>query len=323
MCFCKKLSCECCLLRFINKNVMRISTLFSALIFLIITLCVRTFGIGVDHNFKTQVTNADGTNINSIAVQPDGKFLVGGKFGYINGEQRPYFARLNADGTLDESFNPTLTIFSINCFFIQPDGKILVGGTLSATYNGVTRGGVIRISPDGSLDTTFFNGTGTGNVKTIALQPDGKVVVGGTFDSAAGEPRNRLARFNPDGSLDMSFDPNPRGDGINSVQALADGKVLVGGDFYNINGQPIGGFVRLNQNGSIDQTFQTFGVSQVNVIKLLPDGKFLIGGRFTAVNNILRRTVARLNPDGSLDESFTLGENLIWRKFNFRKSLFF
>jgi uncharacterized delta-60 repeat protein len=291
---------------------MRISTLFSTLVFLIITSCVRTFGIGVDHNFKTQITNADGTYINAIAVQPDGKFLVGGKFGYINGELRPGIARLNADGTLDASFNSQINASTVNCFLIQPDGKILVGGFVSATYNSTTRGGTLRLNPDGSLDTTFFNGTGSWEVKAIAVQPDGKVIVGGTFSSANDVTRRRIARYNADGSLDMSFDPNPLGDGINSVQALPDGKILVGGDFDSIAGQQRRGFVRLNSDGSLDQSFLAFGIDQVNVIKLQPDNKILIGGRITAVNNILRRTVARLNPDGSLDESFTFGGNAVF-----------
>jgi uncharacterized delta-60 repeat protein len=179
-------------------------------------------------------TNFLGTNVSvsSIAVQSDGKLLVVGAF------SPGKIIRLNADGRVDSSFNPgTGPDSGISSVALQPDGKVLIGGYFSAV-NGTIRNGIARLNANGSLDGSFDPGTGVGGfVYSIALQPDGKVLIGGDFTSVNGTNRTNIARLNANGSLDTSFNPGTGADG--SVRAIAlqsDGNVLIGGDFLTVNG---------------------------------------------------------------------------------------
>lgn len=138
-----------------------------------------------------------GTNgcVNTSAVQSDGKILIGGHFTSFNGTPRNRIARLNADGTLDPTFNSsTGANGEIYIITLQGDGKIIIGGVFSS-YNGVSRNHLARLNADGTLDTTFNPGTGSnGEVLTTALQNDGKIIIGGDFNSYDGAGRNMVAR---------------------------------------------------------------------------------------------------------------------------------
>ena len=108
------------------------------------------------------------------------------------GQPRNRIARLHADGTLDESFNPdaSSTVYSLA---VLPDGKIVASG-LFYTLGGVSGNRVARLNADGTADTSF----NPGNVNVayaLAVQPDGKVVIGGSFTDVDGQTRNRLARL--------------------------------------------------------------------------------------------------------------------------------
>lgn len=257
----------------------------------------------VDQTFNAFVTKTDITYIFAITRQPDGKFLVGGDFNTAGGLETNCLARFNADGTIDTGFRPQFTgrVLSIA---LQADGKILVGGQVRADHNGMTRRGIIRLLPDGSLDVSFMmNGIGSYGVKSVSLQPDGKIIVGGSFYEMNGESRLHLARINPDGTLDQSFNPVLSGY-VETVLALPDGRIMVGGEFSTVNGQPSPWLARLNSDGSLDTSLGVSIDGKVYVFKLLADGKILIGGRFEEVNRTARRDLFRINPDGSLDTTF-------------------
>jgi uncharacterized delta-60 repeat protein len=166
----------------------------------------------------------------AIATQPDGRVLAAW-IGRI--------ARFNGDGSADGTFAPveiTQTLNgSVRDFEIQPDGKILVGGGFSTT-GGTNRNGIARLNANGTLDTTFDPGTGAdGDVLAVALQPNGKILIGGAFAHFNGVLRNRIARLNPDGTIDSSF--NPAADGVvSSLLLQPDGKILLAGDFLTVNG---------------------------------------------------------------------------------------
>ncbi|AZA53382.1 T9SS type A sorting domain-containing protein [Chryseobacterium sp. G0201] len=222
------------------------------------------------------------------------------------------------DGTLDTSFvigtgfnsSPVTTI-------IQTDGKILVGGSFS-NYNGVNRNRIIRLNTDGSVDTSFSIGTGFNDtVYTIALQSDGKIVVGGNFTSYNDIAQNRIVRLNIDGSIDTSF---VMGDGfstpsgmsfIETIAIQSDGKILAGGRFAKYNGTNQQNIARLNADGSADASFYPVNGLRfdhdVNIIALQADGKILAGGGFTSIYSTSRRYLARLNTNGTLDTSFNVG----------------
>ena len=180
----------------------------------------------VDRSFNPG-TGANGP-VYALARQPDGKILVGGQFTTINGVTRGGIARLNANGSLDASFNPGTGVGGIvggsrvDALALQPDGKILVGGFFT-TFNGLARSWIARLNSDGTVDTSF-NAATSGAVQSFALQPDGKMLVGGGFNV----PRLGIARLNADGSVDNGF--NPTGLEVDTFDALAlqpDGKVLL------------------------------------------------------------------------------------------------
>ncbi|OYU74026.1 MAG: hypothetical protein CFE32_19125, partial [Alphaproteobacteria bacterium PA3] len=129
-------------------------------------------------------------SVQTLVVQPDGKILVGGSFATINGVARNRVARLNADGTLDTTFDPGAGANStVNAITVLDDGRLLIGGSFSSVDN-VSRNGVARLSTTGALDRSF--GSATANAATtinaLTLQPDGKILQRGNFVSVSIAP---------------------------------------------------------------------------------------------------------------------------------------
>lgn len=299
-----------------NCNCLRICFLS---IFLVITLHAQPQSGAIDMSFNPSDlgfgagVGADNV-VQSTAVQADGKILMGGLFRSINGTSRNGIARLNADGSLDASFN-TGTGFdnSVKPIAVQSDGKILIGGGFTS-FNGTTRNSIVRLNADGSLDNSFNPGTGADNyIHSIAIQSDGKLLIGGDFTSFNGTLINRIARLNADGSLDNSFNPGTGSDlAILSVVIQSDGKILIGGEFTSFNGTTLNRIARLNANGSLDNGFNsgTGANGYVTSIAVQSDGKILIGGDFTSFDDIARDRIARLNVDGSLNNEFDPGSGV-------------
>lgn len=268
-----------------------------------------------DITFNSGGIGLSNGTIFSIQVQTDDKIIIGGTFSTYNGVQPNgvcYLTRLNADGTLDPSFQNGLTLGNGNVYRIvqQPDDQILIGGNFT-NYGGSTMNRIARINPDGSLDTSFDPGTGLdGEVWAIAIQSDGKMVIGGNFTNCDGNPVGGIARLNANGSFDPSFNP---GTGFNllieDVVIQPDGKILVGGSFTEYNGDAIQSIIRLNSDGSKDLTFDPgIGANgSVIDIELQSDGKILLGGRFsvpTSTSNITSKCIARLQANGNYDSTF-------------------
>ena len=279
----------------------------------------------IDPSFNTVDVgfgNGDGASsaINSTALLPDGKILIGGSFNTYNGTPCGYLARLNPDLSLDTSFNAgTGANSSINNVTLLPDGKILIGGYFSE-YNGTACGRIARLNADGSLDTSFNTGTGADNfISSVALQTDGKIIIGGRFTLFDGVSRGQVARLNADGSLDTSFDVGTGAEyttvpiltEVLAIDIQTDGKVVIGGRFTSFNGTARNYIARLNTDGSLDTSFDNgTGLNNwVYCIKIQPDGKILIGGLFNFSSGYPFYTyygrIRRLNTDGSFDSSFT------------------
>src|SRR5262249_52085243 len=138
-------------------------------------------------------------------LQADGKILAGGSFYNLGGQARNRIGRLNADGTLDTTFNPGAD-YAVYSLAVQPDGRILVAGTFY-TLGGQTCYYLGRLNANRSRDSAFNPGTlgASYYVNSVALQADGKILAGGSFTTLGGQPRHGLARFNADGTLDASF----------------------------------------------------------------------------------------------------------------------
>jgi uncharacterized delta-60 repeat protein len=260
----------------------------------------------IDNTFN--IVGGFGNIVYTIALQPDGKILVGGAFISYNGTSRNRIIRLNTDGTIDNTFNIgggfTSFVYTI---VPQPNGKILVGGDFTS-YNSTARKGIIRLNSDGTIDNTFNIGGGfSSNVRTIALQPDGKILAGGEFTSYDGTTSNYIIRLNSDGTFDNTFDIGTGfgiGAGFPSVFSITlqlDGKILVGGVFDTYNGTTSNRIIRLNSDGTIDNTFNTgsgFGASAnpfVSSIIQQPDNKILVGGNFDTYSGVTSNDIIRLN----------------------------
>jgi uncharacterized delta-60 repeat protein len=251
----------------------------------------------------------------AYAVQPDGKVIVG-KF---TSPPAYFVQRLNGDGSLDPSYTNRLTAggSGLNEVAIQPaDGKALIAGSFS-TVNGTNRNGLARLNTDGSLDLSFqdwFPGFAVVNIYAIAVQADGKVLIGGYFDKTTNPTRKNIARLNIDGTVDNTFNPIialVEASNFASIEDLvvqSDSKILVGGAFSSVNGVARRHIARLNANGTLDTNFQPIALGgSVNYgvysIVLEDHGHVLLGG----FPGITRPYIARLNPDGSMDTSFEVG----------------
>jgi uncharacterized delta-60 repeat protein len=248
----------------------------------------------------------------TIALQPDGKILVGGSFSSYDGEDSSYIIRLNSDGTIDGTFNIGNGFDNgVTSIQLQSDGKILVGGGFT-TYNGITRNRIIRLNSDGTIDNTFNIGTGfDGDVNTIAIQSNGRITVGGWFSSYNGTSRNYIIRLNSNGSIDNTFGVlTGFNAGIEDILIRPNGTILVGGYFTTYRGLYYPFFIVLNSNGSISSTFNIgSGFDDiVNTIQLQPDGKILVGGRFSSCDNTTSNYIIRLNSNGSIDDTFNIGD---------------
>jgi uncharacterized delta-60 repeat protein len=142
-------------------------------------------------------------------------------------------------GSVDVSFDAgTGTNEEIRTALVQSDGKILIAGSFSE-YKGTQRNRIARLLEDGTLDPSFDPGLGTEGAENfiivIVLQQDGKILIGGSFTSYGGHPRNHIARLNTDGTLDEDF--NPGAVASANVQAIVvqpDGRILIGGTFTNL-----------------------------------------------------------------------------------------
>jgi uncharacterized delta-60 repeat protein len=268
----------------------------------------------VDTSFNPTLTGPKGSpplgaHVPAIAVQADDKILLAGYFESVAGQPRKGIARLNLDGTLDASFDSSV-LGEVFALAVQPNGKILVGGSFTS-LGGQPQKSIGRLNADGSLDTSFNPGplSDLFEAFTLALQPDGKIFVGGVFTELGGQPRDGIGRLNPDGSLDTSFNSVARG--VLALALQADGKIVVGGGFMAINGQPRAGIGRLNPDGSLDESFdlglEGIGGAFAEVLVVQADGKILVGGQFSKLGGQARTSLARLNGDGSLDSGFNPG----------------
>ena len=285
----------------------------------------------VNNVFKNNIGTAANNAIYSSSIQTDGKILLGGFFTTWNGTTVNRIVRLNSDGTRDTTFTTNTgtaanspAIYSSS---IQSDGKIIVAGDFT-TWNGTTVGRVVRLNSDGTRDATFTTNVGTGASSWIlhtAIQPDGKILLGGNFTTWNGVTANRIVRLNSDGTLDTTFNSNTSTSANNAVYSSiaiqSDGKILLGGFFTTWGGVTVNRIVRLNSDGTRDTTFTTntgtAASGTVYSLDIQSDGKIIVGGDFTTWNGTTVGRLVRLNSDGTRDTSFTTNtgtafDNAVW-----------
>jgi uncharacterized delta-60 repeat protein len=263
----------------------------------------------LDPAFGAGQTGADAL-VRSVAIQTNGKVLIGGDFLYVNDVLRRWFARLNVDGSLDTNFTarPDGPVYAIAC---QDDGKMVIGGSFSAV-NGVSRRSNARLNDDGSLDSTFAdsltNESPPLTIQSVAIQPDGSILFGGSFTKAGDITRQNIARVLTSGLLDVGFGGATlvADNAVLAIVPQQNGQVLVGGRFGSVNGVIRNGLARLNSDGSVDPDFDhpfDRPLTAVSSIALQADGQLLVFGNLVT-SDLGAHTLARLNADGSLDGSF-------------------
>lgn len=268
----------------------------------------------------------------AVALQPDGKIVAAGNSWTANSGTTAFaLTRYNANGSLDATFNTTGKVvtavgFSSGAHSVatQPDGKIVAAGW-SYTYPR-TVFALIRYNANGSLDTTFNttgkvttvigSGNSSSNAYSVAIQPDGKIVVAGDSHSST-QTVFSIARYNSNGTLDTTFNSSGivtiaiRSDNrARSLTLQPDGKIVVAGAF-NTGTQYVFALTRYNSNGSLDTTFNTTGIVSTAIgyndeaysVVMQSDGKIVtVGYSHNGTQNVFALT--RHNANGSLDTTF-------------------
>ncbi|MCX6953872.1 MAG: immunoglobulin domain-containing protein [Verrucomicrobia bacterium] len=270
--------------------------------------------------------NADGTtdiafaipgsgfssDVYALAVQPDGKVIVGGRFTALDGATAHGLLRLDATGTRDATFDSVYNFQNdVYALALQADGRILVAG--SENYSPGSNPSLVRLRTDGTRDVTFaLPGSAiNGDVNALVVLPDGDVYVGGSFSSIGSVAANGIARLNADGTRDTGFAVGTGFGGY--VYALAlqpDGKLVVGGDFSTYQGVATGNVARLDAAGVRDTAFAAteFVDGSVAALALQADGKIFAAGDFSSYGfstSLDIPHVARLNANGTIDTSFS------------------
>lgn len=290
----------------------------------------------------------------AVEVLSDGSILVAG-------DSADQFAlmKFRPNGTLDASFGsggrvltPLLNGDMAADMAIQPDGKIVLVGQVDASVSGkggsITYNrdfGILRYNANGTLDTSFGpNGTGmirqgvstaTASGSTnlydyayaVAVQPDGKILVGGrSYGGATTSDDSSLVRFNSNGTLDTTFGSGgkvitPFGTGVDQIRDIAvlpDGRILVGGYVANAGGSSRAFVARYLANGAVDPTFGSSGIATLfntsyflfgdgtNMVVDPASGSITVAGMYAnGANNDI--ALARLTADGAIDLGFGSG----------------
>lgn len=228
-------------------------------------------------------------------VDTEAQVLVAGQFSNVNNAKHNKLARINADGSVDATFNPTFDDRT-TVVVSQPDGKILVGGDFE-NVNGVPAKHIVRLNSDGTVDQTFtasvtgqpFGFVDPPAVYVIQLLNDGSMYLGGNFTTVNGVTRNYLALVDSTGALDPSFDPGKTI--INAVQSLTvqpDGRLLVGENVSKKNGNNVqpASLIRLYGQAAVINLAP--GVSALNGTPPAQEGTFTLSrdGRVTTAGSL-------------------------------------
>ncbi len=253
-------------------------------------------------------TGANGI-IRAVVVLPDDKILIAGEFTKYNGVTENRIARLNADGSLDNTFiSGTGASTTIYAMLALANGKIIIGGKF-VTYNGIASNRIARLTANGALDNTFNVGTGFNNtVQDLAIQSDGKLIAVGLFGTYNAVAQNRITRIDTLGAIDNSFTIGTGASGaVYAVALQPDGKILIAGGFTKYNNITHNRVARLNTDGTIDATY-TASITNglVNDIVYLSNpaffaGGLLAGGTFTTVNGVTSNRLVFLDNNGATD----------------------
>lgn len=229
----------------------------------------------------------------NVAYARDGGIWVGGLFNQIDGVNSGHLARLNVNGSMDETFDPGTALAGSVFDILEVENGLLVGGDF----------GLVMLNLDGTANEAFQAPELNGAVYSISSAPGGGVVLAGSFTTVNETKRVRLAKLNRKGLLDPAFDTGegPNGD-VYAVKALPNGKILAGGLFVTVDGLSARRLALLAADGSLDRSLDIGSGfnGPVRSIERRADGLVLVGGAFTKLNHVPQNKVALIGLDGSL-----------------------
>lgn len=225
-------------------------------------------GGSVDSSFNPSVGGS--SPVRCVVVQPDGMILIGGDFLTVGGNPHKRIARLDATGTVDDTFDGQVDDGSVLAIVPLRSGKPLLAGTFTSVA-GTARNHIARLSVNGALETGFFefDPNVNGTVNSMALQADGDIIIGGSFSTVYGQPRTNLARVTAAGQVDFNFFPSAN-DVVHSVCLQADGRIIAGGAFTSVGTTPRSHVARMKNTTALE----TLDIPDLSHVEWYFDGGF-------------------------------------------------
>jgi uncharacterized delta-60 repeat protein len=253
--------------------------------------------------------------VQSFVLQPGGAVTFIGNFTSVNGINRNFFARLNADGGVDNDFAPDPPFINgaqLNekKMIAQSDGKMIISGPFRDSVGNSAE--FIRVDAGGNVDNSFNVISALANQSSWVLDSSNRILFFGNYN---GGP-NSFFRLNTDGSPDNTFNfTSFAASPVTALAAQTDGKIIVAGNFVYMDGVGRKTIARVNADGTNDATFTAgtsgLGFTSVTLSRLAPssllvqtDGKIIALGNFEKYDNVSRFHIARLNTDGTLDSAY-------------------
>ncbi len=275
------------------------------------TLVRLTAEGAVDSTFSVSSGFGGVSNISSMLVDADQRLTVSGCFSSYNGVARPSVLRLNADGSLDTSFDPGAGP-SCCCPYTSAldtvSDALYVGGSFG-TFAGLSRRSLVRLQHNGSVDMSFDTGTQTSFIGPLWVRSDGNVVACSTTAGAT----NPVMRFYSTGQADPSFQlADSHGRACQSLLPLPGlSRMFIGLDSWAYGNAVVDELIATDLDGVLDATYNSASVGFNDIASaLLWDAQTQ---RLVAIGDFTRHTdaggtavghIARITPDGALDLSF-------------------
>jgi uncharacterized delta-60 repeat protein len=257
----------------------------------------RFLSSGAPDNSFNAVLN---TRYQRLLLQPDGRILLATSLQ----ARAASIMRLNADGSDDASFDfttfgPAGSSSWVQALAVQGDGKIVVtGGYFPRDGTGAVYS-VFRLESTGAVDASFVGSPFKGSdlpitLYSLAVQPDGRILVGGRFSAYGTTSRTNVARLNTDGTLDAGFVPPVLSGVVSKLLLQSNDRILIGGSFSSA-GVPAN-LARLLTTGELDPTFTGTAAPNSTVYDLLAqsNGTLTVAGTFFTIGGQPAMALARI-----------------------------